>query len=258
MLDRVGKEILYCPVCGEPKEILLTGEKNYLGWDRYPTRCLCERKQLEEEERERISRKHEEMLVRNRSICFSDRTMYKWRFDCDDGTVESMVYAKNYVDHFDEMLKSHTGLLLWGDVGTGKSFMAGCIANALIDMEYEVKMTNFATIINDLFGCEDKNEYIEALARYSLLIIDDLGAERNTEYAIENVFNVIDRRYRSGRPLIVTTNLHLDAIRKEEAIDKKRIYDRILEMCVPIKVCGTSKRIGIARDKLDMLKALNE
>ena len=54
MLDRVGKEILYCPVCGEPKERLLTGEKTYLGWDRYPTRCLCERKQLEEEERERI------------------------------------------------------------------------------------------------------------------------------------------------------------------------------------------------------------
>ena len=39
-------------------------------------------------------------------------------------------------------------------------------------------MTNFSTIINDLFCCEDKNEYIDALVKYDLLIIDDLGAER--------------------------------------------------------------------------------
>lgn len=258
MLDRVGKEILYCKECGEALESMIPEGINFLGWDRYPRQCLCERTRIENEEKERKLREYEETLSRNRSICFQDKTMYNWNFAHDDGTVESMIHAKNYVEHFDEMIARHTGLLFWGDVGTGKSFMAGCIANALLEKEYTVKMTNFSTIINDLFACEDKNEYIESLAKYSLLIIDDLGAERNTEYATENVFNVIDRRYRSGKPLIVTTNLELALLKQEEAVDRQRIYDRVLEMCVPIRVSGESKRSGVARDRMNIFTTLGD
>ena len=72
-------------------------------------------------------------------------------------------------------------------------------------------MTNFALILNDLAASfENRNEYISRLCRYPLLIIDDFGMERGTEYGLEQVFNVIDSRYRSGKPLIVTTNLTLD------------------------------------------------
>lgn len=102
-----------------------------------------------------------------------------------------------------------------------------------------------------------KNEYIDCLMRCSLLIIDDLGVERNTEYAVENVFNVIDRRYRSEKPLIITTNLKLDTLLDEKTIDKKRIYDRILEMCVPVRLIGTSKRKENADDKMKLLKELS-
>ena len=193
----------------------------------------------------------------NRAQLSASKTMYDWNFEHDDGTVDVMVHAKNYVEHYDEMMTNHIGLLFWGDVGTGKSFMAGCIANALLEKEYTVKMTNFSTIINDLFACDDKNEYIEALSKYSLLIIDDLGAERSTEYATENVFNVIDRRYRSGKPLIITTNLELAELLEEESVSRKRIYDRILEMCVPVKVCGASKRVDAVKNKVAFMSACN-
>ena len=113
-----------------------------------------------------------------------------------------------------------------------------------------MKMTNFTTIINDLFCCEDKNEYIDALIKYDWLIIDDLGAERGTEYAVENVFNVIDRRYRSGKPLIITTNLHISMLINEQSLEKKRIYDRILELCIPICVNGASKRTATAKEDM--------
>ena len=66
-----------------------------------------------------------------------------------------------------------------------------------------------------------------ALASYQLLIIDDLGVERNSEYALGIIFSVIDRRIRSGRPLIITTNFPLNEIKSETVLDKKRIYDRI-------------------------------
>ena len=84
----------------------------------------------------------------------------------------------------------------------------------------------------------------------TLLIIDELGAERGTEYAVENVFNVIDRRYRSGKPLIITTNLHISMLTNEQSLDKKRIYDRILELCIPICVNGASKRTATAKEKM--------
>ena len=106
------------------------------------------------------------------------------------------------------MKANASGLLIWGDVGTGKSFFAGCIANALLEKGVPVLMTNFSRILNTLTGMhfEDRNQFIDSLNRYSLLIIDDLGIERNSEFALEQVFNVIDSRYRSKKPLIVTTN----------------------------------------------------
>ena len=120
--------------------------------------------------------------------------------------------------------------------------------------EVTVKMTNFNTILNDLFAAEDKTEYIRSLNGYELLIIDDLGVERSSEYALENIFSVIDWRYRSGKPLIITTNLPLAQLKQETKIEKKRIYDRILERCIPVKIDGVSRREAMANDNMQTMK----
>ena len=109
------------------------------------------------------------------------------------------------------MRAENIGCLFWGGVGTGKSYLAGCIANALMEKEVPRPHDELCgLILNDLAASfEGRNEYISRLCRYPLLIIDDFGMERGTEYGLEQVFSVIDSRYRSGRPLIVTTNLTL-------------------------------------------------
>ena len=63
--------------------------------------------------------------------------------------------------------------------------MPGALPMNFFEQEVTVKMTNFNTIIDDIFPLADKTEYINALASYQLLIINDLGAERNSEYALE-------------------------------------------------------------------------
>lgn len=92
----------------------------------------------------------------------------------------------NYVNGWDKAYASNTGLLLFGDVGTGKSFFAGCIANALLDKEISVMMTNFPTLLSRLTGMppEERVGYIDSIGRYDLLILDDLGVERNTSNPI--------------------------------------------------------------------------
>lgn len=105
-------------------------------------------------------------------------------------------------------------------------------------------MTNFPTILNKLTGMfsEDKVELIASLGTYDLLILDDLGVERSTEYAMEQMFHVIDCRYRSRKPMIVTTNLKLDEIKHPPDLAHARIYDCILERCAPILFAGKNFR----------------
>ena len=91
-----------------------------------------------------------------------------------------------------------------------------------------------------------------------LLILDDLGAERNTEYAVETVYNVIDSRYRVGKPVIVTTNLTLEEMQNSTDIKCHRIYDRIFEVCYPLRFEGKSMRGKEATGRFNEMKVLLE
>ena len=92
-----------------------------------------------------------------------------------------------------------------------------------------------------MFG-EDRNTYINGFNHYALLVIDDLGIVRKTDFAQEQIFNVIDSRYRSKKPMIVCTNLELDELRNPPDLEHERIYDRILERCIPIRSCNRNFR----------------
>ncbi len=89
-----------------------------------------------------------------------------------------------------------------------------------------------------------------------LLILDDFGMERGTEYGLEQVYNVIDSRYRSGKPLIVTTNLILEELQNPEDAAHARIYDRLTEMCCPVCITGENFRKTKAREKMERLRLL--
>lgn len=229
--------LLHCKKCQGARETVI----EVFGKTR-TVKCICDCMAAEREAGKKQARLHE--LERQRKICFAESNMYQWTFANDDGNNPEIMRAmKNYVKNFPKFREEGKGLLLYGQVGTGKSYMAACIANALIDMGNTALMTNFARLTNTIQGMfEGKQQYIDSLNRYSLLIIDDLGAERKSEFMQEMVFNIIDARYRSGLPMIITTNLPIEEIKKPFDIGNSRIYDRILERCHPIAVTGSSKR----------------
>lgn len=166
--------------------------------------------------------------------------------------------ARQYVEKFPEMAKKHQGLLFHGDVGTGKSYTAAAIANELLDRQYSVVMTSFIKLLADAGSMKEKEDHFNAMNSAELLIIDDLGAERGTDYALEQVYNFVDTRYRTGRPLILTTNLSLSDMKLETDIRYNRIYDRIFEMCYPVKFAGISWRKRSAASRYDDVRAMLE
>ncbi len=102
----------------------------------------------------------------------------------------------------------------------------------------------------------DRNSFIDSFNNYGLLIIDDLGIERNSEFALEQIFNIIDCRYRSKKPLIITTNLTLDELKHPKDLAHSRIYDRVLERCVPLKVNNQNIRQLNANTNLQSAREL--
>ena len=227
-----------CSVCNSKVETII---KHPFTNEERKVRCRCACKTEMDEFKER---QQQEDLERRKRICFAESNMFNWTFANDDGKNAKISNAmKNYVKNFTEFKQQGKGLLLYGSVGTGKTFLAACIANALIEEGYSVLMTNFARLTNSIQGTfEGKNEIIDSLQRYTLLIIDDLGAERKSEYMQETVFSIIDARYRSGLPMIITTNLTAEELRQPQEVGYARIYDRILERCFPVIVNGESRR----------------
>lgn len=222
--------------------------------------CLCQC-MAEERAKQEAERKRQEYMTRvmsNRAVGFPDKELMNYTFEADDGTMPIITNAmKAYVDNFRELRKNGKGLLLYGDVGTGKTFFAACIVNALISKGYPCLMTNFSRLTNQLSGMwEEKQEYIDSLGMFALIAIDDLGVERDTEYINENVTTIIDSLYRAKVPMIITSNYSPKQLTGSCEIRKKRVYDRMLERCHPVKVPGTSRRKETGRSDFTKMREL--
>lgn len=249
--------LLYCGKCHTPKQCRF--EAAWGGIIEPYFLCECGRKRKEEEEKARQAQEFQSEVNRLRKLGFPDAEMANWTFANDDGAdAKISSIAHKYADNFVEMKKRGKGLLLYGTVGSGKTYIAACIANELISRGRPCLVTNFARITNTLQGMfEGKQRYLDDLNRLDLLVIDDLSAERDTSFMNEMVFNVIDARYRSGKPLIVTSNLTSEELMRPNNIDKQRIYSRVLEMCFPVEVKGVDRRKKKLRDdSADMARLL--
>ncbi len=206
--------------------------------------CHCMAEQMEHEEEKQKQLDKLAMIQRYRDAGFPDSQLKHCTFDVDDGTMPTITNAMMaYVNHFHEFRKDGKGLLLYGNVGTGKSFFAACAVNALIDKGYPCLMTNFSRLTNQMSELwEGRQGYIDSLTRHALVAIDDLGVERDTEYMSEQITTIIDSLYRARTPLIITSNYSPAQLTKDCPIRQRRVYSRLLERCHPIKIDGNDRR----------------
>lgn len=237
--------VLFCGNCHTPKETPV----EYLGGKLMPIMCKCAKAaDLASKAAQKVAER-QSLIQGNIKRGISDRRYLDWTFDNDDmANPRATEIAQRYVEEWPQNKKGNKGLLFVGGVGTGKTFLACCIANALLQKGVSVFITDLPTMLRRATDFDDDVYY--DLMRCGLVIIDDIGVERSTEFATEQIYSMINTRYKTGKPMIATTNLNGEEMLNQKDIDKRRIYDRILEMCCTTVVMnGESRRQGIRSKK---------
>ncbi len=245
--DEAG--LLMCGKCYTPKQRRVKGPKS-LGDQLILVgqRCRCAEEKYQADKK---AEKHEEFLHDLKYRCDTGPVDIPQK-DCrienaDAGNVNALIAAKDYIEKWDKMREQgkNIGIMFYGAVGTGKTYLAQCIANALIEKDIMAGVTSFPKILAYLQTASDdeRRSAIRGLGWFELLIIDDFGTERDTSYSTEQIFSVVDARLRSGKPVIFTTNLSPETLFNPKDMAYRRIYDRIGEMCsIQIRMDGESRR----------------
>ena len=241
-VTQTDKGLLYCGRCRKPKQIRLYSSVTDSVLEPY---CLCDCEQAKETaEHDRILRQEKELNAHH-VLSRADSLMLRSTFKEDKYPDSSMSkIAHDYVKRWNDFYQDkNIGLYIFGNVGVGKTFYASCIANDIAKVYGStVKALSITTALNELYSTSDKAGYISDLASYDLLILDDFGTERRTDYTTEQIFSIIDERYKAQKPLIITSNSEYASLQDTDDIQQQRINDRIRDMCIPIEHKGSSKR----------------
>ena len=227
--------IICCGYCGNRKQKWI----HTCGKDFFVT-FVCECQDKAEKEKARAEAK--QRLIQSRlDDCFG------WvKHNAADDEPESTV-AKICKDYAQKYELGAKWLVFHGKCGRGKSYRAAQICREVINKGYRAKFTTLSAIERQLWD-GNKSEVYNALEKYDLLVLDDFGAERSTEFTREIKFNIVDMRYASGKTLILTTNV--TNMQGEDKADQ-RTLSRIKEKCLFVKVEGKDRRQEKAFENLN-------
>ena len=241
-----------CSECGSPYIInrMLPEEMIKILGDKikYIPSCKCHETFYERKIKDLSLKSDRERLLNRgykyRHFSAIDSKFLNSTFEKADFT-ENLSICKRYAQAF--MIKDvRVGLILYGNSGTGKTFDSACIGNYLMERGKSVMALNLGLYLARLKSdwSRTETEILDKISECDLLIIDDFGAERITDWVLEKVFLLIDVRYKSEKPIIISTNLEY---RKDRECDiarvfGKRVKDRINEMCYPLFFYGESRR----------------
>lgn len=262
--DYYSKEgILMCGKCRTPRrdfvDILKNGSRVEVAIN---CKCRAEQEDAKKLQEKCIEKQKRITLLKSKSR-ISDKyksATFETAYETEDR--KAVMFCKHYAENFESFKEKDKGLLLYGTNGNGKTFTASCVCNHLLDNLHSVLATSFVEMLDKFSSFNDdgdKGEYRDRLESVELLLIDDMGAERTTEYALETIYRIIDKRYQCLKPVIITTNLDINDMLTCTDRSLKRIYDRLFEICYTVEFKGPSLRVQMAaKGYEEMQKILEE
>ena len=246
--DYYENGILHCGKCHEAKRMTIHNDEGGYKDFQVGTPCKCKREEIQasEQAKKREERENKiEKLKMNSGIRVKEQNLHFSNLTTTPDNKSIITKCGNYVTKFPKFYKTGQGLLFYGDIGTGKTYMAKVIVNSIIE-----KYCTPAVIVSliDVIQTFQNGNEVEImklewqLRQATLLVVDDLGTERTTDFAFEKIYKILNDRYEYHKPMICTTNMTLQAMRECEDVKYARLFDRILEKCYPIAFKGKSFR----------------
>ncbi len=140
--------------------------------------------------------------------------------------------VRSFTRRIDENLKTGKGLWFYGDVGTGKTTLAMLVSKSALEAGHTVAIYSVPRLLNlvreAMVSEQGKLDFLDRLTSVDLLHLDDLGAQTQTEWVLEQLYSIINTRYEDQRSLVVTSNQGPDELAK---LVGERTVSRITEMC---------------------------
>ena len=230
-------------------------------------RCTCDDaknywKEIDrKKEEERIKRKameHQENVHRLQELSKMNRRVRGYKFDNYRVTManrKAYMKAREYAKGLVSGKKD--SLYITGNIGTGKTHLAASIANYLIDNNIGVKfgtLINLLGVIKESYKLDTVTEehIMDLYSKIPLLVIDDLGKERPSEWVLEKLFTIVNNRYERNLPIVITTNYNREQLGERlasgsNAIIADSIISRLYEMCSGIVIKDSDKRKELVR-----------
>ena len=247
--------VLHCGYCHKPKYIL---HELFGKMQKFPIDCDC-MKECQQRIREQRRQRETLLMAENcRRHALPYAHMHQWDFAHDDGGSPRIThYAKYYVKNFPEMKAKGEGLFLMGVTGTGKTFTAAEIVNALCDQGYHCLLVSLLDIVLELLSMnrERRLQYIDEICRHDLVVFDGYGAEPSTYFSDMNILEIVEICYNKQVPMIVTTTLTQEDL-KEGSPTRRTIVSRLQERCYCLTLGNIKRRNQMAADRWNRFRQL--
>jgi DNA replication protein DnaC len=165
----------------------------------------------------------------------------------NDGITPAVLDAvREFTDQIEDRLETGKGLWLMGDVGTGKTTLAMLVSKAAAEAGRTVAIYSLPRLLARIRRTYDGEpgedsylQFFERLTSVDLLHIDDLGAEKRSDWVLEQLYAIVDERYQSQRSMVVTSNLHYEQLKEQIG---SRVVSRLTEMCEELPLHGDDLR----------------
>jgi DNA replication protein DnaC len=157
--------------------------------------------------------------------------------------------VRRFVRDIDANLDAGRGLWFYGSVGTGKTTLAMLVSRAALDAGRSVAIYSLPRLLAEIratFETDSEGSYVgflDRLAAVDLLHVDDVGAERTSDWVLEQLYAIVNARYEDERSVIITTNLERDALVEQI---RERTVSRLEEMCTLVPLYGEDARRFVA------------
>ncbi len=227
-----------CPSCGKKVRLIDVKMRDKVWFIPETCQSCMNEKIKEEQQREKtnlIDRREKVLSLAEVGEAYDNASFENLK--SREGLYNSIIWSKRFADRIKNNSPEKISVVLTGTTGNGKTYLASCINNQLLNLGFNVLMTKLPILFNKMSDYKVTQDILNIIKDLDALIIDDLGIESFTSKRLEWFFLIMDKLVNHKIPFLITTNnlnqeiFHFSKMTNQDLLYSQRIFSRIHGMC---------------------------